>query len=155
MPREKEKETLISHQGEPVVVQYNWHRCSPDTTHHWECQGNIHALKLCHDYLEGHTTHQWRRSRCRWSRRSRRSRSLGSWLLRLKLGLAPLNSHCVYGTHHWNVCRLKIEDGKMAKNPRDSWKKNYLITSYRIPIDIYKGEYEVRRKVNGKSLKKG
>ena len=28
---------------------------------------------------------------------------------------------------------------KMAKKPRDSGRKNELITSHRIPIDIYKG----------------
>ena len=30
-----------------------------------------------------------------------------------------------------------------------------LITGHRILIDIYKGEYEVKGKVNGKPLKKG
>ena len=43
----------------------------------------------------------------------------------------------------------------MAKNPRDSRRENELITGCRISIDIYKGEYEVRGKINGKSLKKG
>ena len=53
------------------------------------------------------------------------------------------------------MCRLKVGDRKMAENPRDSRRKNELITGRRIPIDIYKGEYEVRGKINGKSLKKG
>ena len=43
----------------------------------------------------------------------------------------------------------------MAENPRDSRRENELTTGHHIPIDIYKGESEVRRKVNGKSLKKG
>ena len=43
----------------------------------------------------------------------------------------------------------------MAENPRDSQRENELITGHRIPIEIYKGEYKVRRKINGKSLKKG
>ena len=75
--------------------------------------------------------------------------------LQTKLGLAPSNSSSVYGTHSRNVCKLKIGDKKMAENPHDSRRKNELITGHRIPIDIYKEEYEVRGKVNGKSLKKG
>ena len=43
----------------------------------------------------------------------------------------------------------------MAENPHDSRRKNELITGRHIPIDIYKGEYKVKGKVNGKSLKKG
>ena len=43
----------------------------------------------------------------------------------------------------------------MAENPRDSHRENELIIGRHIPIDIYKGEYEVRGKVNGKPLKKG
>ena len=43
----------------------------------------------------------------------------------------------------------------MANDPRDSKRKNKLITSRRILIDIYKGEYEMRGKVNGKPLKEG
>ena len=33
--------------------------------------------------------------------------------------------------------------------------ENELITGLRILVDIYKEEYEVRGKINGKSLKKG
>ena len=40
----------------------------------------------------------------------------------------------------------------MAKNPHDSKRENELITGC-ILLDIYKGEYEVRGKVNSKSLK--
>ena len=36
----------------------------------------------------------------------------------------------------------------MAKDPRDCRRKNELITSRRIPIDIYKGQNEVRNEVN-------
>ena len=43
----------------------------------------------------------------------------------------------------------------MVKEPRDSRRKNELIMGRRIPIDIYKGEYEVRRKVNRKILNEG
>ena len=43
----------------------------------------------------------------------------------------------------------------MAKELRDSRRKNELITGRRIPIDIYKGEYEVRREVNRKILNEG
>ena len=43
----------------------------------------------------------------------------------------------------------------MAKEPRDSQRKNKLITGRRILIDIYKGEYKVRRKVNRKIYNEG
>ena len=43
----------------------------------------------------------------------------------------------------------------MAKEPCDSRRENELITGRRILIDIYKGEYEVRRKVNRKILNEG
>ena len=35
--------------------------------------------------------------------------------------------------------RLEEGDKKMAKKPRDSGRKNELIMSCRIPINIYKG----------------
>ena len=35
----------------------------------------------------------------------------------------------------------------MAENPRDSRRENELITNHRIPIDIYKGKYEVKGKI--------
>ena len=77
-----------------------------------ECvKASIHALKLRHDRLEGHTTHRWR-SGCRWSGRSWRSRRLSSWPLRPKLGLAPSNGSIIYGIHSRKVCRLKIGDRK-------------------------------------------
>jgi len=43
----------------------------------------------------------------------------------------------------------------MAKNSRDSRKENELIMGRHIPIDIYKGENEVRGKIYSKSLKYG
>ena len=39
----------------------------------------------------------------------------------------------------------------MAKEPRDSGRKNELITSHRILIDIYRGKYEMKRKFNRKN----
>ena len=43
----------------------------------------------------------------------------------------------------------------MVEEPHDSRRKNELITGRRILIDIYKGEYKMKRKVNGKILKEG
>ena len=42
-----------------------------------------------------------------------------------------------------------------GKESCDSRRENELIMGRRILIDIYKGEYEVRRKVCGKPLKEG
>ena len=58
---------------------------------------------------------------------------------RSELCLASLNGSCIYGTHHREVKRLGKGDKEMAKDPRDSRRKNELITGRRIPIDIYKG----------------
>ena len=43
----------------------------------------------------------------------------------------------------------------MADNPRDSKKKDKLITIRRILIDIYKGENEMKGKVYSKVLNEG
>ena len=43
----------------------------------------------------------------------------------------------------------------MANDPCDSRKENKLITGHRILIDIYKGEYKVRKEVNRKILNEG
>ena len=43
----------------------------------------------------------------------------------------------------------------MVNDPRDSGRKNELITSCRILIDIYKGKYEVRGKVYGNTFNEG
>ena len=116
-------------------------------------KASIHVHKLCHDGLESHSTHRRRKSGGGWSGRSLRSHRLGSWLLRSKLGLAPSNSCCVYGTHDREMWRLRIGDRHMAKNPHDSWREYELITGRRILIDIYKREYKVREKIYGKPLK--
>ena len=62
------------------------------------------------------------------------------WPFRSKLGLAPSNGSNVYGTHNHKMRRLGIGDRKMVKDPRDSRRKNELITGRRILIHIYKGE---------------
>ena len=84
-----------------------------------------------------------------------RSRCLGPWPLQLKLGLAQSNRHRVDGTHNGEVSRLRIGDKGVTNNPRDSRRKNKLITSCHILIDIYKGEYEVKGKVNSEVLNEG
>ena len=43
----------------------------------------------------------------------------------------------------------------MVKKSRDSRRKNELITGRHILINIYKGEYKVRREVNREILNKG
>ena len=43
----------------------------------------------------------------------------------------------------------------MVNDPRDSKKKNEFITGCHILLNIYKGEYEMRGKVNGMPLKEG
>ena len=43
----------------------------------------------------------------------------------------------------------------MLNDPCDSKRENKFITGHRILIDIYKGEYEMRGKVNGKLLNEG
>ena len=58
---------------------------------------------------------------------------------RSELCLAPLNDSSVYGTYHGKMRRDGKRDGKMAKNLRDSRRKNELIMGRRIPIDIYEG----------------
>ena len=84
-----------------------------------------------------------------------RSRHLGPWPLRSKLGLAPLNKGRTDGTHDGEVRRLEIRSRKVANNPCDSKRKDKLITGCRILIDIYKKENEMRRKVYSKVLNEG
>ena len=43
----------------------------------------------------------------------------------------------------------------MAKEPHDSKRKNELIMGHRILINIYKGEYKIRREINRKILNEG
>ena len=118
-------------------------------------KASIHAHKLCHDGLKCHSTH-WRRM----SRGGRSSRNWRSCHLRLGLPRAKLCKTLLYGsgvngTHIWEVGRLRIREWKMAKESRDSGRKNELITSRRVLIDIYKGEYKVWRKVDRDILNEG
>ena len=78
-----------------------------------------------------------------------------SMVASVEVGLALSNGRHVNGTHNGKVRRLVIGDREMAKNPRDSRRKDKLITGRRILIDIYKGEYEMSWKVYGKPLKEG
>ena len=84
-----------------------------------------------------------------------RSRCLSPWPLWSKLGLTLSNKHHADSIHDCEVSRLGIRDRGMANDPHDSKRKDKLITDHRILIDIYKGEYEMRGKVNGKVLDKG
>ena len=67
----------------------------------------------------------------------------------------PLNGSGVNSTHEREVGRLRIGDKKMAKESHDSQRKDELITGCRILINIYKGEYKVRREVNREILNEG
>ena len=68
----------------------------------------------------------------------------------VEAGLALSNNNRANGTHDCEISRLGIRDRGVVKDPRDSKRKDKLITSYCILIDIYKGKYEVRGKVNKK-----
>ena len=111
-------------------------------------KASIHVLKLRHDRFESHTTRGRRRSEGGRSGMGQRSRRLDPWPLQSKLGLAPSNRHRTYGTHNDEVRRLEIKDRGVANDPCDSRWKDKLIMGHRILIDIYKGEYEVREKVD-------
>ena len=141
-----------NHQGEPVVVQYDRHGCSPDTTYSESVKVSIHVLKLHHDCLEGHTTIRGRRSRGGRNSRSCRISRLRPWLLLSKLGLAPPNRSYANGTHNSVVRRIRNRDRKMAKDPHDSRRKNELIMGHHILININDGSDEVRREVNRKII---
>ena len=79
-----------------------------------------------------------------------------SWAsLRYKLGLTSLNRRCANSTHDGEVRRLEIRDRRMANDPRNSRKKDKLITTRCILIDIYKGENEMIGKVYSKVLNEG
>ena len=77
------------------------------------------------------------------------------WPLRLKLGLTLSNKTDVDGTHCGEVGRIRNSDRKMAKDPRDSRRKNELISGCYILIKIKDRNDEVRGEVNGKILNKG
>ena len=111
-------------------------------------KASIHVLKLRHDDLKSHTTTRGRRSRGGRNSRSCRISHLHSWPLRSKLGLALPNRSCVDGTHNGEVGRIRNRDRKMAKDPRDSRRKDELIIGRHILININDGSDEV----NGKSM---
>ena len=75
-------------------------------------KASIHALKLCHDSLDGHTTIQGRRSEGGRNSRSCRISWLYPWPLRSKLGLAPPNKSYVDGTHNGVIRRIRNKDRK-------------------------------------------
>ena len=58
---------------------------------------------------------------------------------------------CINGTHNGEMRRLGIRD-RETNDRHDSRRKDKLITSRRVLINIYKGEYEVRGKFNSKVL---
>ena len=100
---------------------------------------SIHAPKLHHDCIQSHTYRRSRGSGGGWSWRSGRSYHLRLGLPQAKLCKTLLYCSSVNGTHKQKVRRLRIDNGKMAKESRDSGRKNKLITSLCVPIDIYKG----------------
>ena len=51
--------------------------------------------------------------------------------------------------------RLETRNRVVVNDPCDSKREDKLIMGHRIFIDIYKGEYEMRGKVNGKLLDEG
>ena len=118
-------------------------------------KASIHVHKLCHDGLKSHFACKRRGSGGGWCGRSWRSCHLSPWLPQSKLDLTPSNSSSIYDTYNRKMRRLRIGDRKTTKKPRDNRRKNELIASYCILIDIYKGEYEVRGNNYGKPLKEG
>ena len=74
------------------------------------------------------------------------------WPLQSKLSLTPLNKTDVDGTHGGIVRRIRNRDGKMVKDPRDSRKKNELITGCHILIEIKDRSDELRGEANRKIL---
>ena len=89
-------------------------------------KASIHALKLRHDGLEGHTTTQ--------RRKSKGGRNSGGWRigclhlrpLQSKLGLTLPNRSCADGTHEGVIGRIKNRDRKMAKDLYDSQRKKMM-----------------------------
>ena len=113
---------------------------------------SIHALKVHHDNLEGHTTIWGRRNGGGTNSIDWSINRLHPWLLRSKLGLAPPNRSCVDGTHNGVIRRIRNRDRKMAKDSCDSRREDELIMGRRIPINIYDRSNEMRGEVNGKIL---
>ena len=109
-------------------------------------------LKLRHNRFKSHTTTRRRgRSGMGW-----RSHHLSLWPFRSKLGgLTPSNRRHTDGTHDGEMNRLEIGDRGMANDPRDSKRKDKLITGCCILINIYKGKNEMRGKIYSKILNEG
>ena len=84
--------------------------------------------------------------------RSYRIGRLHTWPLRSKLSLIPSNRTGVDGTYGGEIRRIRNKGGKMAKDLRDSRKKDELITGRRILIDIKNRSDEVKREVYGEVL---
>ena len=76
-------------------------------------------------------------------RGKRRSCCLGPWLFWSKLGIPPFNRRCNDGTHDSEVNSLEIKDRGVANDPHDSRRKDKIITSRHVFIDIYERENEV------------
>ena len=138
---------------------HEWQKASTSSRHliitRWASTITLIITGLCHDGLKCHSTHRGKGSGEGWSWRSRRSCDLGLRPHRAKLSITPLNSSCVNGTHDEEVIKWRIRGRKIAKNPRDSWRKDEFIMGRRIPIEIYKGKDKVRRKINRKILNEG
>ena len=118
---------------------------------------SVHALKLRHDVSQRHITRRRRGSGCgssrmRGSRMGGRCRIL---LSRHKLCLTTFYGSGIYGTHESERVICGRRDGKVVKNPRDSRRKDELITGRRILKNIYQRQNKVGGEVYGKMLKNG
>ena len=60
----------------------------------------------------------------------------------------------IYGTNMSEMVGHRKRDEKMVQNPRDSGRKDKLITGRQIQMNI-NGKNKVRRKINSKMLKEG
>ena len=108
---------------------------------------SIHAFKLSHDDLQGHITSRGRRRSGGWNSKSCRTGRLHTWLLQSKLSLTLPNRTGFDETHGGVVRRNGNGNGKVAKDPRDSRRKDELITGRRILIDIEYKSDEMRGEV--------
>ena len=108
---------------------------------------SIHAFKLSHDDLQGHITSRGRRRSGGWNSKSCRTGRLHTWLLQSKLSLTLPNRTGFDETHGGVVRRNGNGNGKVAKDPRDSRRKDELITGRRILIDIEDKSDEMRGEV--------
>ena len=108
---------------------------------------SIHAFKLSHDDLQGHITSRGRRRSGGWNSKSCRTGRLHTWLLQSKLSLTLPNRTGFDETHGGVVRRNGNGNGKVAKDPRDSRRKDELIMGRRILIDIEDKSDEMRGEV--------